>query len=89
MITPRQTRLYNTPDLPTFQRTIAGCLDGPTGWNRRASVVLVSPLVSTYPLVSILLTHLFLKRLERVTMPTVVGGVLVAAGVALVAFGRG
>ena len=55
----------------------------------RASVVLVSPLVSTYPLVSILLTHLFLKRLERVTMPTVVGGVLVAAGVALVAFGRG
>ena len=41
MITPRQTRLYNTPDLPTFQRTIAGCLDGPTGWNRRASVVLV------------------------------------------------
>ena len=55
----------------------------------RASVVLVSPLVSTYPLVSILLTHLFLKRLERVPMPTVVGGVLVAAGVALVAFGRG
>ena len=41
MITPRQIRLYNTPDLPTFQRTIAGCLDGPTGWNRRASVVLV------------------------------------------------
>lgn len=41
LITPRQTRLYNTPDLPTFQRTIAGCLDGPTLWNRRASVVLV------------------------------------------------
>ena len=41
MITPRQIRLYNTPDLPTFQRTIAGCLDGPTGWNRLASVVLV------------------------------------------------
>ena len=55
----------------------------------RAPVVLVSPLVSTFPLVSILLTHLFLKRLERVTMRTVVGGVLVAAGVALVAVGRG
>ena len=41
MITPRQSRLYNTPDLPTFQRTIAGCLDGSTPWNRRASVVLV------------------------------------------------
>ena len=55
----------------------------------RAPVVLVSPLVSTFPLVSILLSHLFLKRLERVTMRTVVGGVLVAAGVALVAVGRG
>ena len=41
MITPRQTRLYNTPDLLTFQYTIAGCLAGPTPWNRRASVVLV------------------------------------------------
>ena len=41
MITPRQIRLYNTPDLPTFQRTIAGCFDGSTPWNRLASVVLV------------------------------------------------
>ena len=41
MITPRQTRLYSTPDLSTFQHTIAGCLDGPSRWNRRASVVLV------------------------------------------------
>ena len=41
VITPRETRLYNTPDLPTFQRTIAACLDEATPWNRRASVVLV------------------------------------------------
>ena len=41
MITPRQTRLYSTPDLSTFQQTIAGCLDGPTTWHRRDAVVLV------------------------------------------------
>ena len=41
MITPRQTRLYNTRDLLTFQQTIVGCLVGPSQWNRRASVVVV------------------------------------------------
>ena len=41
MITPRQIRLYNTPDLPTFQRTIAGCVGGVTPWDRPALVVLV------------------------------------------------
>ena len=55
----------------------------------RAPVVLVSPLVNIYPLVSILLMHLFFKRLEYVTMRTAVGAILVAVGIALVAFGRG
>ena len=41
MITPRQTRLYATPDLPTFQHTIAGCVDESAPWDRRASIVLV------------------------------------------------
>ena len=50
-----------------------------------APVVLVAPLAGTSPLVSILLTHIFLQRLERVTWRTVFGAVLVVVGVALIA----
>lgn len=53
-----------------------------------APVVVVSPITGINPLVAILLTHVFLQRLERVTKQTVLGGVLVVAGVALVAVGR-
>jgi hypothetical protein len=41
VITPRQTRLFDTPDLPTFQRTIADCLAESSAWQLRASVVVV------------------------------------------------
>lgn len=54
----------------------------------RAPVVLVAPLAGTHPLISIVATHLFLQRLERVTWRTVAGGVLVVAGVTLIAVGR-
>ena len=46
-----------------------------------APVVLVSPVVGVSPLVSILLAYLFLSRIERVTMRTVLGGLIVVAGV--------
>ena len=52
-----------------------------------APVVLVAPLVGTSPLVSIILTHLFLQRLERVTWRTVLGAILVVGGVVAIALG--
>ena len=54
-----------------------------------ASVVLVAPLSGTYPLWSILLAHLFLRRIERVTWRTVLGALMLVAGVALIAVGEG
>ena len=53
-----------------------------------APVVLVAPLVGVSPLVSILLTHIFLQRLEKVTIQTVLGAMLVLSGVALVTLGN-
>ena len=53
-----------------------------------APVVVVSPITGINPLVAILLAHVFLQRLEHVTKRTIVGGILVVAGVALVAIGR-
>ena len=52
-----------------------------------APVVSVSPLIGTSPLVSILLTHIFLQRLERVTRRTVLGALMVVGGVVLIAVG--
>ena len=54
-----------------------------------ASVVLVAPLSGSYPLWSILLAHLFLRRIERVTWRTVLGALMLVAGVALIAVGEG
>lgn len=55
----------------------------------KAPVVVVAPLDATSPLVSLVLTHLFLQRLERVTWRTVAGAALVVGGVVLIALGRG
>ena len=52
-----------------------------------APVVLVAPLTGVHPLVAILLTHIFLQRLERVTWRTVLGATFVVAGVVLIAVG--
>ena len=54
-----------------------------------APLVLVAPVAGVYPLISILLAHLLLQRIERVTWPTVLGAGLVIGGVALIAVGRG
>ena len=53
-----------------------------------APVIMVSPLTSTNPLFALLWSHLFLGRLERITLRMVLGTVLVVAGVALVTVGR-
>ena len=52
-----------------------------------APAILVAPLAATHPLFSVLLTLVFLRGLERVTVRTVVGTLLVIAGVALITLG--
>ena len=52
-----------------------------------APLVVVSPIAAANPLVSLALAHLFLHRLERVTLRIWIGAGLVVAGVALVALG--
>ena len=54
---------------------------------KEAPVVLVTPVTGVFPLVSLLLTHLFLQRLERVTWRIFAGAVLVVVGVGLIAAG--
>ena len=51
---------------------------------QRAPVAVVSPVSSLTPMFSLLFTHLFLSRLEKVTRRTVLGTVLVLGGVFLV-----
>ncbi len=53
-----------------------------------APVVVVGSLVGVYPLVSIGLTHFFLKRMEVITLRTLMGTLLVVLGVILVTVGR-
>lgn len=53
----------------------------------RADVVIVAPISSIAPLVTLLLAHLFLERLESVTHWMLFGTLLAVAGVSLVIFG--
>ncbi len=53
----------------------------------RAPVVIVAPVSSITPLVSLALAHIFLQRLERVTPRIWLGAALVMAGVATIAVG--
>ena len=54
---------------------------------QRADVVVISPIVSSSPLVTLFLAHLFLTRLERVTRRLVFGALLTVAGVGFVVVG--
>jgi drug/metabolite transporter (DMT)-like permease len=54
----------------------------------RAPVMLASPIVATYPLIAMTFTHLFLQRLERVTLRMVLGATLVAVGITFVVLGQ-
>ena len=49
-----------------------------------APVVIVSPISAVNPLIALVLAHLFLQRLERVTLRIVVGALLVVSGVMLI-----
>lgn len=50
----------------------------------KAEVVLVSPLVGTYPLVTIAVSGLLIQRLERISLSLVLGAVLIVVGGAVV-----
>jgi drug/metabolite transporter (DMT)-like permease len=53
-----------------------------------APVVVVSPLQSISPIFALLLSHLFLGHLERITLRLVIGSFLVVGGVILITIGR-
>ena len=53
-----------------------------------APVLLVAPISSSSPLVVVGLTHLFLRRLEKVTLQMVAGVALTIVGIALVIVGQ-
>lgn len=50
-------------------------------------LVVSAPLVGAYPLVSIILAWLFIRRLDRVTWRTIAGAIVVIAGITLVTTG--
>jgi drug/metabolite transporter (DMT)-like permease len=54
----------------------------------RVPVVVASPISGANPLIAILMTYIFLRRLERVSSRTIVGAALVVAGIGLVTMGR-
>ena len=54
----------------------------------RAPVMLASPIVATYPLIAMTFTHIFLQRLEWVTLRMVLGAILVAMGITFVVLGQ-
>ena len=54
---------------------------------QRADVVIVAPILATFPLWTLLLSHIFISRLERITLRLTVGTFVVVAGVVAVAIG--
>ena len=53
----------------------------------KAPVIVVSPVFSLTAVVSLVLAHLFLQRLERITLPLVVGTFFAVGGVIAVIIG--
>ena len=54
---------------------------------QRAEVVVVSPIVSTNPLMTLLLAQVFIARLENITKRVLLGTTLAVMGVLLVIIG--
>ena len=54
---------------------------------QRADVVVVAPLIATFPLWTLLPSHIFIARLEGITLRLVIGAVLAVAGVIAVSLG--
>jgi drug/metabolite transporter (DMT)-like permease len=89
-------------DLPNLARlssrdfrnlALAGALSGAGGTFlyfglEHGEVIIVAPVSSINPLISLVLVSLFLKRLERVTAKIVIGTLMVIGGVVLVIVGQ-
>lgn len=54
---------------------------------KNAPVVIIAPVMAINPLLAMILSAIFLQRLERVTTRMLAGGALVVTGAALVAIG--
>ena len=54
---------------------------------QRADVVIVAPIMATFPLWTLLLSHIFISRLEEITLRLIIGAVVTVAGVVAVALG--
>ena len=54
---------------------------------QRADVVIVAPILATFPLWTLLLSHIFISRLEHITLRLTVGTVVAVVGVVAVAVG--
>ncbi len=95
----RHTGVIRNPDLGVLQSllslryiALAGLASGIAVISlyfavQRADVVVISPIVSSSPLITLFLAHLFLARLERVTRRLAAGTVLAIVGVILVVLG--
>ena len=53
----------------------------------RGEVVVISPIVSISPLITLVIAWVFLRQIERITLPLLFGALLVVGGVILVAVG--
>ena len=54
---------------------------------QRGDVVVVAPIMATFPLWTLLLSHIFIARLERVSLRLVAGALMAVGGVIAVALG--
>ena len=54
---------------------------------QHGDVVVVAPIIATFPLWTLLMAHIFISRLERITLRLVVGALFAVAGVIAVALG--
>ena len=54
---------------------------------QRADVVIVAPILATFPLWTLLLSHIFIARLEQITLRLTVGTFVTVAGVVAVVVG--
>ena len=54
---------------------------------QRADVVIVAPILATFPLWTLLLSHIFIARLEQITLHLTLGTLVTVAGVVAVILG--
>ena len=92
LILPDIPGIRQIPKRPVMMFAMAGVATGSAVLAflfglERGDVVVVSPLASISTLITLLLAYMFLQRVERVTLPVVLGSIFVVGGSVLVAVG--